>query len=127
MQHNAARFSAMKKSITLLVVVSALFSAVAQEQTSLDFLNPEFFDSPSSPQTKAIPTFVILPGDVVQNSVMRMWSSDHRLAVRWTFTEAGAKKALAFWESHREQTIRTVVAEERSETCRHFEYPTITK
>ncbi|HEY1788103.1 MAG TPA: hypothetical protein VGJ73_08110 [Verrucomicrobiae bacterium] len=101
----------MKKSITLMVVVSALCSAVAQEQTNFDFLNPEFFDSPSSPQTKAIPTFVILPVDVVQDSVMRIWSSDHRMAVRWVYTEAGAKKALAFWEAHREQTVRTVVGD----------------
>jgi hypothetical protein len=105
----------MKKSIILMIVVSALFltacSGLAQIETNLDFLDPEIFGSFGSAQTRAISTFVVFPGDVIQDSVMRAWSSDHQLAVRWTFTEAGAKRALAFWEAHNGKTVRTQVGD----------------
>lgn len=98
-----------------MIVVSALFSTagsgLALAQTNLDFLNPECFNNLDSAQTQTIPTFVILPGDVVPDSVMRIWYGNHQLAVRWTFTEAGAKRALAFWDAHHGKTVRTRVGD----------------
>ncbi len=32
-------------------------------------------------------------------------------AVRWRFTEAGANKALVFWEAHNGQTVRTIIGD----------------
>ena len=40
-----------------------------------------------------------LPEDVVQASIQFVRFSTNSFAVRWTYTEAGAKKALASWEA----------------------------
>ena len=44
---------------------------------------------------------VILPEDVVQDSIQLIMFSTptNTFAVRWTYTEAGAKNALASWEA----------------------------
>jgi hypothetical protein len=60
---------------------------------------------------EAVPTIHILPEDVVQDSIQRISSSDGRIAVRWQYTEAGAKKMLAFWDAHEGQTIRIVAGD----------------
>jgi len=51
--------------------------------------------------TPARPAQVILPEDVVQDSIQLIEFVDptNFFAVRWTYTEAGAKKALASWEA----------------------------
>jgi len=56
-----------------------------------------------------VPTISISPEDVVQSSIQQFRFGSNRFAVRWNYTEAGAKKMLAFWELHESQTIRTVV------------------
>lgn len=47
------------------------------------------------------PAQVILPEDVVQDSIQLLEFSTptNLFAVKWTYTEAGAKKALASWEA----------------------------
>jgi len=49
---------------------------------------------------EAVPTRRILPEDIVQDSIQLFRFSTNSFAVRWTYTEAGAKKAIAFWEAH---------------------------
>jgi hypothetical protein len=60
-----------------------------------------------------VPTIQISPEDVVQTSIQQVRYSSNSLAVTvmWTYTEVGAKKMLAFWESHDRGTIRTVVGD----------------
>ena len=58
-----------------------------------------------------VPTIRISPEDVAQTSIQQVRFSSNSFAVRWNYTEAGAKKMLAFWESHDRQTIRTVIGD----------------
>jgi hypothetical protein len=58
---------------------------------------------------KEAPTLRIYPEDVVQNSIQEWRMGTNIVTVRWTFTEAGAKKALAFWEAHAGEATRTTV------------------
>ena|ERR1035437_3920047 len=58
---------------------------------------------------EAVPTRRILPEDIVQDSIQLFRFATNRFAVRWTYTEAGAKKMLAFTEAHVGETVRTEV------------------
>ena len=49
---------------------------------------------------QTIPTVRILPDDVVQASIQKVELGTNRVAVKWTYTEAGAKKILTFREAH---------------------------
>ena len=69
----------MRNTLTLLLSMIAVM-CLAQEQTAS--------------------TRSILPTDVVQESIQLVRFSTNSFAVRFTYTEAGAKKALAFWEAH---------------------------
>jgi hypothetical protein len=60
-------------------------------------------------QEQAIPTFRILPEDVVQDSIHPVRFNTNSFAVRWTFTEAGANKMLAFSEAHEGQKTCTAI------------------
>jgi hypothetical protein len=51
-------------------------------------------------QEQAVPSIRILPKDVVQDSVKQLRMTTNQFTVRWTYTEAGAKKMLAFWKAH---------------------------
>jgi hypothetical protein len=51
-------------------------------------------------QKPAVPMLELLPEDVVPSSVMPFVLISNRFEVRWTYTDAGAKKAAAFWEVH---------------------------
>jgi hypothetical protein len=62
-------------------------------------------------QDKIAPTRRILPEDIVQDSIQLVRFSTNRFAVRFTYTEAGAKKMLAFREAHESQKVRTVVGD----------------
>ncbi|MGN6553318.1 MAG: hypothetical protein ACTHLW_06315 [Verrucomicrobiota bacterium] len=46
------------------------------------------------------PTLELAPGDVVQESITIRRASTNIIAVMWTYTEAGAQKALDFWDAH---------------------------
>jgi hypothetical protein len=58
---------------------------------------------------ESVPTIRILPNDVVQDSIQQIQFATSKFAVRWTYTEAGAKKLLAFREAHEGEKMRTVV------------------
>jgi hypothetical protein len=77
------------RKILILVVLSVAVSCLAQEP--------------------AVPTRQILSEDIVQDSIQLIRFSTNSFAVRWTYTEAGAKKMLAFQEAHWGQKVRTVV------------------
>lgn len=48
---------------------------------------------------EAVPTVLILPEDIEQSSIQMFRFSTNSFAVRFSYTEAGAKKALASWEA----------------------------
>ena len=80
----------MRKTLTLiLVLLSVADRCLAQQQ--------------------AVPTRRIVAEDIVQESIQSVRFSTNSFAVRWTYTEAGAKKMLAFNESHEGQKTRTVI------------------
>jgi hypothetical protein len=60
-------------------------------------------------QDQAVPIFRILPADVAQNSIRQFNFSSNCFAVKWTYTEAGAQKMLAFWEANKGQEARIEV------------------
>ena len=60
-------------------------------------------------QEQSVPTGHILPEDILQDSIWLVRTSTNRFTVGWTYTEAGAKKMLAFWEAHEGQKMRTVI------------------
>src|SRR5262249_51711687 len=66
-------------------------------------------------------TIHILPEDVVQSSIQQFQFGTNqivgtnRIAVRWTYTEAGAKKMLAFREAHQGQKVCTEVGSFKSQ------------
>ena len=101
---------------TILIIALCLSSAgliVAQDTTS------DIFAFWPSTATNAVPNYVtvpaptptrrILPEDIVQDSIQLVRFSTNSFAVRWTYTEAGAKKMLAFEEAHESQKMRTVI------------------
>jgi hypothetical protein len=80
----------MRKIIILLLILCGMFHrGLAQE---LDVF-----------------TYTILAEDVVQESINQVKFETNSFAVRWTYTEAGAKKMVEFEESHRGQLVRISV------------------
>ena len=51
------------------------------------------------------PTVCILPEDVAQDSIQQLPFGTNSFVVRWTYTEAGAKKMLAFRKAHDGQEV----------------------
>ena len=51
-------------------------------------------------QEQAGPSIRILPKDVVQDSIRQLQMTTNKFTVRWTYTEAGAKRMLLFWKAH---------------------------
>ena len=79
----------MRTILTLMLVMIAI-GCFAQEQA---------------------PALRILPEDIAQDSITQ-WPSQigtNQFVVRWTYTEAGARKFLAFHEAHEGQKVRTVI------------------
>src|SRR2546421_5672697 len=62
----------------------------------IPFLVLSSISSLSLAQEQAIPAIRILPEDVVQDSIRQFQRSTNKFRVMWTYTEAGAKKMLAF-------------------------------
>jgi hypothetical protein len=62
---------------------------------------------------ESLPTIRILPEDVVQTSIeqARLPAGTNKFVVRWTYTEAGAKKMLAFWQAHAGERVLQQVGE----------------
>ena len=57
----------------------------------------------------AAPTRRILPGDIEQDSIQMVRFSTNSFAVRFTYTEAGARKMLAFEREHAGHEVITQV------------------
>jgi hypothetical protein len=57
----------------------------------------------------ATPIYSISPKDVVQESVRTFRLGTNKVAVFFTYTEAGAKKMLDFQEAHAGQKMRTQI------------------
>jgi hypothetical protein len=68
-----------------------------------------FTEAVCSAQGQAVPTRRIVPADVVPESIEVAQMSSNAFAVRWVYTEPGAKKMLAFCEAHQNKKVRTVV------------------
>jgi len=62
-------------------------------------------------QEQAVPTRRIMPEDIVQDSIQLVRFSTNNFAVRWTYTEAGAKNMLTFREAHEGRKVRTAIGE----------------
>jgi hypothetical protein len=60
-------------------------------------------------QVLAIPTRRILPEDIEQDSIQTVRFSTNSFVVRFSYTEAGAKKMLAFRREHAGQEVVTQV------------------
>lgn len=60
-------------------------------------------------QEQAVPARRILPEDIEQSSIQMVRSSTNSFAVRFTYTEAGAKKMLAFEREHAGHEVITQV------------------
>ncbi len=60
-------------------------------------------------QERTVPTSSILPEDIEQDSIQTVRFSTNSFTVRFTFTEAGAKKMLAFRNAHDGQEVITRV------------------
>jgi hypothetical protein len=84
-------FRHIHKFLPLLLALCAS-SLLTRAQDSFPTLHIQTDDS--------IPKLRIMPDDIVQDSVHQLHIGTNRLAVLWTWTEAGAKKALGFWELH---------------------------
>ena len=102
----------MRKALT---VSAALFAIVclAQEQPILTLhLMPEDIFEQSigpAPPLAPIPTRHIVPEDIVPETIGLVRFSTNSFAVRWTYTEGGANKMLAFREAHEGRVVRTVI------------------
>jgi len=54
---------------------------------------------------ETFPVIRLSPDDFVQDSIKQVHWTTNTFAVKWTYTEAGAKKMLAFWELHPGQKV----------------------
>jgi len=89
----------MRNTLTLMFTMVFL-ACLGQttKDTNYDSIWPAVDSKQTTPPR---PRQVILPEDVVQDSIQLIQFSTptNLFAVRWTYTEAGAKKALASWEA----------------------------
>jgi hypothetical protein len=76
-------------------------------------------------QEQAILAIRIVPEDIVGGSVQQSRTGTNKFVVRWTYTEAGAKKMLAFWKAHDGQEVVTRVGsfERQSQILPRKSYP----
>lgn len=76
-------------------------------------------------QEQEIPAIRIVAEDIVPGSVQQLRMGTNQFAVRWTYTEAGAKKMLAFWKAHDGQEVVTRVGsfERRGQIMPRKSYP----
>jgi hypothetical protein len=114
----------MRTTIILTALCFGFCNAgLAQNDTfsTLDWLCPVSFTASNSAPNyvsapESVPVMRILPENIVPDSIQLVRWSTNTFAVRWTFTEAGAKRMLTFWEAHVGQTICTEVGSYKSTT-----------
>gem|GEM_PF-3280144 len=59
---------------------------------------------------ETVPTIRLTAADVVPESIKRVrWSTNGMYAVKWSYTETGAKRMVEFWSQHAEQKVRIQV------------------
>jgi hypothetical protein len=107
----------MYKSLALISwLLWASHLSFAQEQTNLiTRIFPEADDEVGSLVKQPIPIFRILPEDVVQTSIQEFRFTTNEIAVRWIFTEAGAKKMLSFDEENEGNKTCTAIGNFQSQ------------
>lgn len=52
-----------------------------------------------------VPTIHLMPADIVQESIKQVHWTTNTFAVKWKYTEDGAKRMLDFWMQHSGQKI----------------------
>jgi hypothetical protein len=118
--HSALSFDRAIKSIILVALLSWRPVAVVQlwvvrphytlmKNTVASILALLCMIGPGFAQEQAIPAFRILPEDVVHDNIHPFRFNTNSFAVRWTFTEAGSNKILAFNETHKGQKTCTAI------------------
>jgi hypothetical protein len=90
----------MRKIPILCPILFSLWSvALAQDATvTLPRISVNATNTLMNPSNA--PTWKISAADVVQESIRVLSLGTNWFAVRWTYTEDGAKKAMAFWDAH---------------------------
>ena len=86
--------------------IHSSFGVLPTANNSVTNAAPNYVIAPVS-----VPTIRILPEDVVQDSILQVRFTPSTFAVKWTYTEAGAKKMLAFREAQEGQKVRTLVGD----------------
>jgi hypothetical protein len=77
----------MSKSITWLFLVAVLWC-------------------PAVRAAETVPLIRLRADDIVQESIKRVhWSTNGMFAVKWAYTEAGARRMVDFWGQHPEQKV----------------------
>src|SRR5690349_17395502 len=97
----------MRTTIIIIALCFSSFGRIVAEDKTSDIFGLRLFPSTA---TNTVPNYVampattptshILPENVVQESVQLFRFSTNSFVVRWTYTEAGAKKALSSWEAN---------------------------
>ena len=73
---------------------------------------------------ESVPAIRILPEDVDQESIHQSKMGPTGFVVRWTYTQEGAHKMLAFWRTHAGQAVLTQIGSfERRSTISEAEAP----
>ena len=120
----------MRTFLTVLAVLLAMASLAQEQPTVALGLLPEdifrqgvepAFTMPRAPAV--IPIRLIVPEEIVQDSIQLFRFSTNRFAVRWSYTEAGAMKKLAFDEVHRNQAVRFLIGSFESRPARLSFHP----
>jgi hypothetical protein len=108
----------MKSTLTtaILLAASSLLTGWCADQ------------KPAPAPQKPIPTLRLLPEDVEQDSIRQFSGPQTRdmtnnFIVRWTYTEAGARKMLDFKEAHWGEKVRTVIGSFQSPLGEHVFIP----
>lgn len=103
----------MQRCLAIFAVLLAVASLVhAQEQQG-----PGFGLVSDGILGVSVPTRHIIPEDVVQESInVFRFTKPAAIAVRFTYTEPGARRMLAFKEAYNGQTVRLVIGKYQSES-----------
>ena len=73
---------------------------------------------------ESLPAVRILPADVFQESIQQSQMDTKGFVVRWTYTQDGAHKMLAFWRAHAGQAVLTQIGSfEQRSTISEVEAP----
>src|SRR5690348_10582134 len=97
------------KTIVILIWSGFVGLGLAQNETPLLDVTATN-EAPNNVSTpESVPTRRIIPEDILQDSIQLFRFSTNSFAVRWSYTEPGAKKMLAFYEAHEGQKVRTLV------------------